>query len=183
MPRRDPSRPQPAELREGLLVEVVERQVFGEGELKDEAAPLAILGDVAEARVVSAMCVRGCDVPACDLDGAAARLAEAGEGLDELALAVPVDTCERDDLPRPHVEETPRTASRSRSSSTCRFSTRRRGSPGSTGGFSTLSRTSRPTIRRASPCGVAPSRGTVSIFLPRRRTVMRSAIASTSRSL
>ena len=30
---------------------------------------------------------------------------------------------------------------------------------------------------------IAPSRGTVSIFLPRRRTVMRSAISSTSRSL
>src|SRR5215207_3644896 len=50
------------------------------------------------------MCVRSCDVTACDLDAAPARLAEAGEGLDELALAVPVDTGDRDDLPRPHVE-------------------------------------------------------------------------------
>ena len=43
--------------------------------------------------------------------------------------------------------------------------------------------TSRPTIERASPFSVAPSRGIVSITLPRRRTVIRSAISSTSFSL
>jgi hypothetical protein len=43
--------------------------------------------------------------------------------------------------------------------------------------------TSRPTIRRARPSSVAPSRGTVSMVLPRRRTVMRSAISRTSFSL
>ena len=56
-------------------------------------------------------------------------------------------------------------------------------SPGSDGRFSTRSSTSRPTIIRASPSSVAPSRGTVSIFLPRRSTVIRSAISSTSFSL
>ena len=50
-------------------------------------------------------------------------------------------------------------------------------------GFSTRSSTSRPTIARASDSSVAPSRGTVSIFLPRRSTVIRSAISSTSFSL
>ena len=35
-------------------------------------------------------------------------------------------------------------------------------------------------MRRASPSSVAPSRGTVSIVFPRLRTVMRSAISSTS---
>ena len=79
--------------------------------------------------------------------------------------------------------ETPRTASRPRSSSTCRSSTRSSGSPGLAGGFSTRSSTSRPTIARASPASVAPSRGTVSISLPRRSTEIRSAISSTSFSL
>ena len=54
---------------------------------------------------------------------------------------------------------TPRTASRSRSSSTCRSSTSSSGSPGFAGGFSTRRRTSRPTISRASPSSVAPSFG------------------------
>ena len=70
-----------------------------------------------------------------------------------------------------------------RSSTTWRSLTESRTSPGSPGDFSTWSRTSRPTIARASDASVAPSRGTVSIFLPRRRTVMRSAISSTSLSL
>ena len=82
----------------------MERQVLGEGELEDEAAPLAILGDVAEARVVPACAFEAVTSRPAIVDAAAARLAEAGEGVDELALAVPIDTGERDDLPRPHVE-------------------------------------------------------------------------------
>ena len=50
-------------------------------------------------------------------------------------------------------------------------------------GFSTRSSTSRPTISPASERSVAPSVGTVSIFSPRRRTVTRSAMSSTSLSL
>ena len=80
--------------------------------------------------------------------------------------------------------ETPLTAGSPRSSSTWRSSTSSNTSPsGLAGVFSTCRRTSRPTIIRASPASVAPSRGTVSIVLPRRRTVIRSAISSTSFSL
>ena len=55
--------------------------------------------------------------------------------------------------------------------------------PGSAAVLSTRSSTSRPTISRASPSSVAPSAGSVSIDLPRRSTVIRSAISSTSFSL
>ena len=57
------------------------------------------------------------------------------------------------------------------------------GSPALRSAFSTRSSTSRPTINRASERSVAPSVGTVSIRSPRRRTVTRSAISSTSLSL
>ena len=79
--------------------------------------------------------------------------------------------------------ETPRTFSRPRSSSTCTSSSSSTTSVGLAGGLSTRRSTSRPTIMRARLSSVAPSPGTVSIFFPRRRTVMRSAISSTSFSL
>ncbi len=77
----------------------------------------------------------------------------------------------------------PRTAGRPRSSTTCRSRTSSTGSPGVCSGLSTRSSTSRPTISVARLRSVAPSVGTVSIFLPRRRTVTRSAMSSTSLSL
>ena len=79
--------------------------------------------------------------------------------------------------------ETPFTLSIPRSSVTCRSSTFSTVAPGVDGGFSTRRSTLRPTIASASESWVAPSRGTVSIVLPRRRTVIRSAISSTSFSL
>src|SRR6185437_16583484 len=39
-----------------------------------------------------------------DLDRAALEAAQAGEGVDQLGLAVAVDARDPDDLPRPHVE-------------------------------------------------------------------------------
>ena len=80
-------------------------------------------------------------------------------------------------------KESPRTHSSPRSSLTRRSWTVRSGSPGSAAPLSTLRMTSRPTMRRARPSSVAPSRGTVSIVFPRLRTVMRSAISRTSFSL
>ena len=67
------------------------------------------------------------------------------------------------------LKDTSRTAGRSRSSLTSRLRTSSSVSPVCAGGFSTRSSTSRPTIMRASPSSVAPSRGTVSILFPRRR--------------
>ena len=83
---------------------VVQRDVLGERELEHEAAPLAVLGDVAHAGVehLARGVVR--DVLAVDLDSAAGRVPQAGERLDQLALAVAVDAGEPDDLPRPHLE-------------------------------------------------------------------------------
>src|SRR5215211_3636206 len=80
-------------------------------------------------------------------------------------------------------KETSCTASSSRSSSTVSPSTSSSTSAGVPGVLSTRSSTSRPTISRARPSRVAPSVGTVSIILPRRRTVTRSAMSSTSFSL
>ena len=114
----------------------------------------------------------------------ASGLPQARDRLDELRLAVAVHPGDADDLAGPHLAGRRRERlPRSRSSCTRRSSTVRSGSPGSACVFSTCRSTSRPTIRRARPSSVAPSRATVSIVLPRRRTVMRSAIASTSPSL
>ena len=60
--------------------------------------------------------------------------------------------------------DTSRTAGRPRSSSTDTWSTVRSVSPGSDGFFSTLRRTSRPTMRRASWPRVAPSRNRVDLL-------------------
>ena len=81
------------------------------------------------------------------------------------------------------VSDTPFTASSPRWSRTCRSSTSSIGSPSLAVFFSTRSSTSRPTISRARLSSVAPSVGTVSIFSPRRSTVTRSEISSTSFSL
>ena len=119
-----------------------------------------------------------------DLDRAGLGPAQARDRVDQLALPVAVDAGDADDLARADVERDaahlldpavvdaragprPRAAAR----------------PAVAGCFSTRSSTSRPTIARASDSSVAPSRGTVSIILPRRRTVIRSAISSTSLSL
>ena len=51
------------------------------------------------------------------------------------------------------------------------------------GSLATRKSTSRPTIMRASDSSVAPSVDTVSTFLPRRSTLTRSAMSSTSPSL
>ena len=75
------------------------------------------------------------------------------------------------------------TAGSPRSSSAETPSKVRSGSPSVCSGLSTRRSTSRPTISPASERSVAPSVGTVSIILPRRRTVTRSAMSSTSLSL
>ena len=161
-------------------------EVLGDREVEDEAAAVAVLGDVRDARRRpcrgrSRRCGRGprrrsiarVDAP------------QAGDRLDELALAVAVDARPaRRSRPRgPSGRRPARPAGRGRRA-TCevagpRGSARRR----SSGALSTRRSTSRPTIRRASDASVAPSVGTVSIRLPRRRTVTRSAISSTSPSL
>ena len=91
--------------------------------------------------------------------------------------------CRRSRPPRTS-KETPRTFSSPRSSSACSSSTVEQRLAGLRRSLlDAAAATSRPTIIRASSSSVAPSRGTVSTFFPRRRTVIRSAISSTSLSL
>ena len=111
--------------------------------------------------------------------------AQPGDRLDELGLAVAVDARDADDLAGAHLQREPaharaargrrrrlevrrpRAAARRRVPRPSRPGTARRG----------------PTISLARLASVAPSVSTVSTFLPRRSTVTRSAISSTSRSL
>ena len=166
-----------------MLAVVVQREVLGELELEDEAAPLPVLGNVTHARVERLARRRVGQVFAADADLASRGLAQTGQGVDQLALAVAVDAGDADDLARSDVE---RDAAHGLEAAVVRHVEvldLQSGSPGCAGFLSTRRSTSRPTIARASPASVAPSRGIVSTFLPRRRTVMRSAISSTSFSL
>ena len=114
------------------------------------------------------------------LDG----LAQAGDRVDQLALPVAVHACDRDDLTGADLERDalhglqlaivehlevvePRGAARPAAPGSSRRAAAPRG---------------RPSSARASPASRLPAR-TVSISFPRRRTVMRSAISSTSLSL
>ena len=117
-------------------------------------------------------------VPLCDL-------AQAGDRVDQLGLPVAVDARDADDLAGADARTRRRAPSRCpRSSTTCRSSTveqrlarlrraasRRAAAP-----------RARPSPARATPRS-RPRAARVSIFLPRRRTVIRSAISSTSFSL
>ena len=119
-----------------------------------------------------------------DADLPGQRHAQAGDRLDRARTG----RCRRR-RPRPRsrrpvtCSESPRTAGSPRSSSTSRSATSSSGSPGLAASFSSRKSTSRPTISFARLASVAPSVSTVPTFTPRRSTVTRSAISSTSRSL
>ena len=82
------------------------------------------------------------------------------------------------------VKDAPRSAGSSRSLTASTSLTSRTVSPSRAGVRSTVSMTSRPTISRARPARVDPAAGIpAAVTLPRRMTVIRSAIASTSPSL
>src|SRR5581483_10563268 len=99
------ARVQPAPLRIGLLRVVVERDVLRDRELEHEAAALPVLGDVADAEVehpAGGDMMR--DVAAGDRDRAGGRAQEARERVDQLRLAVAVDSGDADDLARTYRE-------------------------------------------------------------------------------
>ena len=164
---------------------LAQREVLGEREVEHEAAAVAVLGDVRDARRRPCRgrprrCGRGPrrrSSPALDAPQAGDRLDRARSG-----------RCRR---PRPARRSRPRGRSGRRPARPAGRGRRARGGRGSrgparrgsSGALSTRRSTSRPTIRRASDSSVAPSVATVSIRLPRRRTVTRSAISSTSPSL
>ena len=163
---------------------VAQREVLGEVEVQHEAAPVAVLGDVADAGLARAARVGAGDRLAADADVARRDVPQAGDRLDELALAVAVDARERDDLAAraPAGRRRRRRAGRDRRA---RAGRRPRARPrrGLASSFSTRSTTSRPTIMRASIGSSAPAVSIVPTLLPRRSTVTRSATFSTSGSL
>ena len=171
--------------RERLLRVVVQHEVLGERELEHEPAAVPVLGDVADAVLEELVRARRASgrgrrraIAPCS------TAAQAGDRVDQLGLPVAVDAGDRDDLAGAHLE---RDAAHRLEAAVVddvqvldleqRLARRR------AFGLSTRSSTSRPTIIRARLASVAPSRGIVSTFLPRRRTVTRSAISSTSFSL
>jgi len=100
----EPSREEPAESRIRLVPVVVQREVFCEAELEHEPAELPVLWNVALAGIerVARVCAR--DVLVSYTDTPCSRLAEAGERVDQLCLAVPVDPCQPHDLAGTHLE-------------------------------------------------------------------------------
>ena len=98
------AREEPAEPGSRRSVVVVQRDVLREAELEHQAAMLAILRNVADARVehVARAAVR--DLLAGDPDRARPGLAQAGDRVDQLGLPVAVHARDPDDLARVHLE-------------------------------------------------------------------------------
>ncbi len=96
-------RRKPAARRRRLVV-VVEHGVLGQGEVEDEAVPVAILRDVPDAAAVG-LPRRGMrHLAALEHDAPIAGPAHAGERFDELGLAVSVDAGDAQDLALPQGE-------------------------------------------------------------------------------
>ena len=144
----------------------------------------AVLGDVGGAELGDLARRHAGGVAPEDLDAPADLAAHPGDRLDELALAVALDAGDAEDLPAAHLDREPVDGLRRRGRRRTRRSrTRSTTSPGAAASFSTWNTTSRPTIRLASDCCVAVFGSAVPATRPSRSTVIRSATASTSRSL
>src|SRR6478736_6247032 len=97
-PLNQPAGEEPAEARRGGRAVVVEREVLCDRVLEHEPPPLAVLGDVTEAGLeVAVRRLRG-DVLAADADRPRFDRVQAGDRVDQLGLAVPVDPRDADDL-------------------------------------------------------------------------------------
>ena len=163
---------------------VAQAEVLGEREVEHEPAAVAILGDVADAGLEAGPCAVAGDLVALGDDAAGRRFHEAGDRLDQLALAVPVDAGDarrsRPPSPRTTLRARPRARGcRARPGRDGEERARRAGAAP----FSTCSSTGRPTISSASSRSDVPAAATVATAFPRRRTVIRSATSSTSPSL
>ena len=171
-------REEPAVARRRRMVVVVESEVLGQREVEHEAAPLPVLGDVPESRVEALLAGVAGDVLVADRRSSPPSTSAGPRS----RRSAPSARCRRRPRSRRSrrrltSNETSRTCSMPRSSSTVSPSTASSGSVGCAGALSTRRSTSRPTISRARPSSVAPAAGSVSIFLPRRSTVIRSAIS------
>ena len=96
--RDDARRMEEAVRRERLLRVVVQHEVLGERELEYEPAPVPVLRDVTQPVLEERVRARAGQVLAGDGDRARARLAQAGDRVDQLGLPVAVDAGDRDDL-------------------------------------------------------------------------------------
>ena len=94
----EPPRVQPAEARRRLLLEIVQREVLGEREVQHEPTPLPVLGDMADSLVEHRPRARAGDVLAAEEDAPSRGAPEPRQGVDELRLAVAVDSRDADDL-------------------------------------------------------------------------------------
>ena len=176
---------QPAERASPAVPVVVQRDVLGDREVEHEPAALAILGDVAEAvvEVLAAAAPRhvvACERRPCRRSGRA----EPRDRVDQLRLAVPVDAGDATISPARTSNETPRTFSMPRSSTDVQIFDRRAAARRRRRAFvdSKENVTTDHQPREAAPRSHPPRRW-VSMIFPRRRTVIRSAMSSTSFSL
>ena len=170
--RRTPSEPsgaldqaarvEPAPLRVGLLPEVVQRQVLGEREVEHEAAHLAVLGDVADARVEALARADAVMSSAPDGDLARLHLRRPVRASMSSLWPFPSTPARPDDLAPPRTRHVGR-AVRSLSSRTGVFDDQERLSRLARV-FSTRSTTSRPTISFARPSCVALARHGVDLL-------------------
>src|SRR4029079_16188160 len=102
--RDQPLREEPAVFRVRLLAVVVQGDVLGQAEVEDEAAELAVFGDMAAVRVEALTWRVSRQVVLADTDPARLGPPEAGDRIDQFGLAVAVHPGDADDLPRLHVE-------------------------------------------------------------------------------
>src|SRR5207302_10217801 len=103
--RQQPARPaepapriDPAQLGEGFLAVVVQDEVLGQVEVEHEATTVAVFGDVPHSGVERGACGGAAQIVCADANAARGGMAQAGEGVDQLRLAVPVDAGDADDL-------------------------------------------------------------------------------------
>jgi hypothetical protein len=82
----------------------LEHGVLRGGHAPDQALSEPVLGDVTDARVDGGARVRVAEVAAADGHAAARERPQAGHDLGQLALAVPGDAGDPEDLPRSHLE-------------------------------------------------------------------------------
>src|SRR5207253_5391383 len=81
-----------------------ENEVVGHGEREHEALEVAVLGHVRDPACARALGVVAGDVDPPDEDRTGGRLAQTEDGLSELALAVPADAGDPQDLASSHFE-------------------------------------------------------------------------------
>src|SRR3990170_6953472 len=103
-PFGDAPQAEPAEAGVLRLADVGEDEVLGQGEVEHETVALAILRDVPEPGVQRSARARVRHVLPGDDDAAPRRMADAGNRVDELRLAVAVDPGDADDLAAAHLE-------------------------------------------------------------------------------